>query len=235
MSTGERVCWGLTFLGAGAAAAPFVADKALEPMGDARFAMAMVGLLVGLTSFICVFLFRSRNRVRAGLRAGKTLLVRWTYSEAEWRAFAGEETQRQASGKRTLLWITGSFMLIATLVVVAIDRKAAVFVGAVLLGTWILCYLAARASMRASQKNEKGPPPEARISADGLMLGAEFHAWRGWGARLERCALVEGTPPQVEIVYSTPQRYSRTETSVRVPVPAGRESEAAGLARRLRP
>ena len=89
--------------------------------------------------------------------------------------------------------------------------------------------------MRASQKNEKGPPPEARISADGLMLGAEFHAWRGWGARLERCALVEGTPPQVEIVYSTPQRYSRTETSVRVPVPAGRESDAAGLARRLRP
>jgi hypothetical protein len=233
MSTGERVCWGLTILGAGAAAAPFVAEKTLEPMGDGRFAMAFVGMIVGLTSFICVFLFRSRNRVRVRLLAGKDLLARWTYTEAEWRAFAGRETRRQASGKRTLLWIVGGFMLIATLVTATRDRKAAVFVGAILFGTWILCLIAATLSMRTYRKNEKGPVPEARLSKDGVLLGAEFHAWRGFGARLERCALHEGPPPQVELVYSTPQRYGRQETSVRVPVPGGREAEAETLVRQL--
>jgi hypothetical protein len=233
MSTGERVCWTLTILGAGAAVAPFVAEEALEPMGDARFAMAFGGILVGITSFICVFLFRSRNRVRSRLLAGKDLLARWTYTEAEWRAFAGGETQRQASGRRTLLWIVGAFMLIATLVTAARDRRAAVFVGAVLFGTWILCFIAATISMRAYRKNEKGPTPEARVSGDGVLLGVEFHAWRGWGARLERCALHEGPPPQLEFVYSTPQRYSRQETSVRVPIPAGREADAAAVVRQL--
>ena len=38
MSTGERVCWVLTLVGAGMATAPFVAEEALAPMGTGRFA-----------------------------------------------------------------------------------------------------------------------------------------------------------------------------------------------------
>jgi hypothetical protein len=233
MTMGERVCWGLTALGAGMAAAPFVAAEALAPMGNARFAMMFVGAILAPTCFICAFLFRNRNRGRVRLLAGENLLARWTYTDEEWRAFAGEETRRQAGGKRTLLMITGAIMLVPVCVVAAIDRKTAVIVGAVLAAAWILCWLAARASMRACQRNEQGAAPEARISADGLLLGAEFHLWRGWGNRLERCALHSGRPPQIEIVYSTPNRYGRNEVSVRVPVPAGREAEAARLLQQL--
>lgn len=129
----------------------------------------------------------------------------------------------------------GAMMLVAISVVTAIDRRAAVFVGGILAATWILCWLAARISMRACRRNEQGASSEARISSDGLLLGAEFHLWRGWGNRLERCALHPGHPLQVEIVYSTPNRYSRNEISVRVPVPAGREAEAAALLQKLHP
>jgi len=233
MSTGERVCWGLAILGAGMAAAPFVADEALRPMGDARFALMVVGAVLAPTCFICAFLFRSRNRGRMRLLAGKDLFVRWNYTEEEWRAFAGGETERQAGEKRTLLWITAAMMIVAIIVIAAVDRKASIFVGTILAATWILCLIAARVSLRGSRRNARSAPPEARISADGLLLGAEFHLWRGWGNRFERCALDPGPPLQVAMVYSAPSRYSRTEVEVRVPVPAGREAEAEKLLARL--
>jgi len=220
-------------LGAGMVAAPFVTGEALEPMGDARFALAFAGSVVALSSFICVFFFRSRNRVRRQLLAGRDLLVRWIYTEAEWRAFAGEETRRQAAFKRTLLWITAIIMVVITGLIAASNPEVGLGVGGVMLVTWVVCWLAARGSMRSYRRREKGTTPEARIARDGLLLGEEFHLWRGWGQRFERCAMHEGPPPQIEITYSTPGRYNRSEISVRVPVPAGKEAEAAALLQRL--
>lgn len=233
MSTGERVCWGLTVLGAGMVAAPFVLGEALEPMGDARFAMVFVGVILAPSFFISAFLFRRRNRVRTRLRAGRDLLAHWTYSAAEWQAFAGEEARRQASGKGMLLGITAAIMLVVTVGFTALNRQAGPFVGLVLLVVWIACWLAARASMKSCSRRAAGPVPEARIGPDGLLLGDEFHLWRGWGGRLEGCKGEEGMPAVLAITYSMPGRNQRLETTVRVPVPAGREAEAAQVAQRL--
>ncbi len=235
MSTGERVCWYLTLVGAGMTVAPFVADEALTPMGSGRFAMAFFGLIVGLSCFICAFFFRSRNRVKRHLLAGRDMLARWTYSETEWRAFAGEETSRQASSKRGLLGFTAGFMVLVTLGSIVRDRKSGVFIGAVLFVTWILCWLVARASVRSQGRHEKGPTPEVRIGRDGLLIGEELHDWRGWGASLEACEWHDGPPPVLEFSYamiSGNATVRRTET-VRVPVPIGKEAEAHAIVRQL--
>lgn len=235
MSTGERVCWFLTLVGAGMATAPFVAEKALAPMGNGRFAMAFVGVIMGLSCFICTFLFRSRNRVRRELLAGRGLLVKWTYTEAEWRAFAGEEKREQSSTTKRLLWYTALFMVVVTISYVVRDPKAGGFVGGVMLVVWVLAWLAARATLSSTAVAKGGPSPEVRIGRDGLLIGDEMHIWRGWGNVFGTCELRDGPPRQLAISYMIPsgnKTILRPET-VHVLVPAGREAEALEVSRQL--
>ena len=235
MSTGERVCWILTLVGAGMATAPFVAEEALAPMGNGRFAMAFFGAIMGLSCFICTFLFRSRNRVRRELLAGRGLLVKWNYTDAEWRAFAGEELRAQSGGKNKLLWFTAIFMIVVTIVYVVRDPKAGLFVGAVLFVAWVLCWIAARATLRSSAVAQGGASPEVRIGRDGLLIGDEMHIWRGWGNSLDKCELQDGPPRELSIRYLVPSGNATVlrHEVVRVPVPAGKETEAAEVIRQL--
>lgn len=235
MSTGERVCWMIVLGGMVMTAAPFVTGDALLPLGQARFALVVVGPIAALSAFVTFFFLRARDKVKRDLLAGRNLLVRWTYAEAEWRAFAGEETRQQAGSKRMLLGFTAVFMAIVTLAFIARDRQAGLFVGAVLFVAWGLCWMVARASVRAQARHEKGPMPEVRIGRDGLLVGDELHDWHGWGATLQECALRDGPPPLLEFTYAmiSGNATVRRSESVRVPVPAGKEAEAREIIRQL--
>jgi hypothetical protein len=217
------------------ATAPFVADEALAPMGNGRFAMAFVGAIMGLSCFICTFFFRSRNRVRRELLAGRALLVKWSYTDAEWRAFAGEEFRAQSVGKNRLLWFTAIFMIVVTIVYVVRDPKSGLFVGAVLFVAWVLAWIAAGATLRSTAVAKGGASPEVRIGRDGLLIGDEMHLWRGWGNSFSACELREGPPRQIAISYLVPSGNAMIlrPQVVHVPVPAGHEAEAAEVIRQL--
>jgi hypothetical protein len=125
-------------------------------------------------------------------------------------------------------------MLIAIVVTALIDRSAAVFVGGILVGTWLLCWAIVRVQIRRQSKLEQAPPPEVRISAHALLLGDQLHLWSGWGNRLEKCDLDQNPPSQIAITYSTPGGRGRRPTqTVCLPIPTGREAEAAALVQRL--
>ena len=235
MSTGERVCWILTLAGAAMATAPFVAPDALAPMGNGRFAMAFVGAIMGLSCFICTFLFRSRNRVRRELLAGRGLLARWSYTDAEWRAFAGEEMLQKSGGNRRLLWFTAVFMIVVTVVYVIRDPQSGLFVGGVLFVVWVLAWIAARLTLRSSAVAQSGSAPEVRIGRDGLLIGDEMHIWRGWGNSFSKSEMRDGPPRQIAISYLAPSGNATVlrPVVVHVPVPAGREAEAAEVLRQL--
>ena len=235
MSIGERVCLSLSVLGFGMAAAPFVADQALAPMGNGRFAMAFVGAIMGVSFFVCIFLFRSRNRVRRELLAGRGVLARWTYTGAEWRAFAGVEMKKQAGNRRFLLWVTAAIMAAVTLGYLVRDPSSGRVVGAVLAVLWLLCWFVSRASLHAQARARAGDGPLVLIGRDGLLLGAEAHIWRGWGNSLGSCELREGPPRVLAISYRVPSGNATILRTVvvRVPVPAGREAEAVEVLRLL--
>jgi hypothetical protein len=234
MSTGERASWIVALVGLGLVLAPFMSDAYATAMGDGAFALLFVGAIAGLTAFIMVFFFRARNRYRRALLADRGVLAHWRYSEAEWRTFAGEERTRQSGEKRGLLKITGIIMVVVAVPFVIYDREAGMWIAAVLFGTWVLCWIAARLSLRSQAASKSGPPPEARIGANALLLGNELHIWRGWGNLLEGCAVESGPPPALAIDYSAPAgRSGRTQVTVRVPIPPGHEAEAADVRRRI--
>lgn len=235
MSAGERVCLTLTLVGGCMAAAPFAADDLTARMGTGRFALAVIGLIMALSGFVCFFLFRSRNRVMRELQAGRGLLAKWTYTEREWRAFAGEELGRQAGNQGALLLVTAIFMLIATTVAFARDRGAGLFVGMIMLVLWIVCVIVVRVTLRSSAVAQPGRIPEASIGRDGLLLGDEMHLWNGWGNSFGECVISDGATQVLVISYKVPSGNAtvRRTQVVRVPVPSGRESEAADVVRQL--
>ena len=134
-----------------------------------------------------------------------------------------------------ILWTGFSvIMLIAVVVMAFLNRGATVILGCILFGTWLLCWAIVRVQVRRQSKLAQAPPPEVRISAHALLLGDQLHVWSGWGNRLEKCDLDKNEPPQIAITYSTPGgRGSRPTQTVCVPIPAGREAEAAALVQRL--
>lgn len=235
MSTGERVCWILTLVGGGLATAPFVAEDALAPMGNGRFAMAFVGAIMGVTCFICTFLFRSRNRVRRELLAERGLLVKWSYTDEAWRAFAGKEFRAQSGSKNKLLWFTAVFMIAVTIFYVVRDPRSGLVVGAVLSVCWVFAWIAARATLRSTAVAQGGTAPEVRIGRDGLLIGDEMHIWRGWGNSFSKCEVREGPPRELAICYLVPSGKAMVlrPQVVHVPVPAGHEAEAAEVVRQL--
>jgi hypothetical protein len=125
-------------------------------------------------------------------------------------------------------------MILAAIVATAlINRRAAVFAGCTLGGTWLLCWAIVRARVRRQSRLAQAPPPEIRINAHALLIGDQLHVWSGFGNRLETCVLDRNGPPKIAITYSTPGRNSRPTETVCVPIPNGHDAEAAALVQRL--
>jgi hypothetical protein len=233
MSTGERGSWITVLVGVALVAAPFVSETYAATLKEGAYALMFIGAIAALAGFCLSFFFRSRDRYRRRLLAGEGVLARWSYSAAEWQAFSGDEVVRQSTGLRWLLAVTAFFMIAATAGKLHQDRTAGLFVGATMLVTWILCWIAARAAVRKYRRRAEAPALAVVIGRDAMLIGKELHVWRGWGNLLHRCAIEDGPPPLLAITYSMQGRKARQIETVRVPVPAGRAAEAATLADQL--
>jgi hypothetical protein len=233
MCRAEKVCWIITLICAVFVIGPFVAEDLFEPLGDARFAGVMVGLLVGITSAIVSGLFKARGRARARLLKGIGLLAHWTYSEDEWQSYVREDIVRERSLKWKLFGIVAFWCVLFAILFPIFDNEDGWWVTVVMLGLMAVIVFAIIVGTRMRQGRLRSHAGEVRIAEDALWLTGELHVWKGWGARLEGVEVVDGTPPCLAVVYSTPSRAGRDTQSVRVPIPSGKDNEAAEVAVRL--
>ncbi len=229
LSTGEKICWWCTLLGAAMAAAPFVAEDFFSSWNGGQYAMVLVGLLIAPSAALSSFLFRRRRLVRDALFDEKQSLVHWKYGEAEWRSFVGEDYERERRAKWALFRIVAFFCLVVGGFFAILDWEGGRWVLGVLLGLCMIISAVIVATTRSQRARREAGGGEVRIGEDGLWLSGELHVWKGFGARFERCAVIDGRPPCIEIVYSTLAKNQRQITSVRVPVPTGYDAEAAGI------
>lgn len=233
MTKAEKACWTIAVLGAAAVVAPFAFEETLRPLGDVRFAGVMLGALVGLTAFVCVFLFRSRGRALERLQDGRDLLLHWNYTADEWQSFTAEEEVRERSAKWRLFGVVAFFCLVFGLGFPLFDPEDGWIVTLMLLAVLALCALAIVAGELLRKHQLRSGTAEVRLAEDGMLLAGELHVWKGWDARVEEVGVVEGHPPCLTITYSTPSHNHRQITTVRVPIPHGKEAEAADVAARF--
>jgi len=95
----------------------------------------------------------------------------------------------------------------------------------VMLGLVALIALVILATTSSRRRRMQGQVGDVKLGEDGLLLAGELHIWKGWGARLEEVSVLDGNPPCLAFTYSTPSKNSRQITTVRVPIPRGKDAK----------
>ena len=205
LSAGEKVCWYCVLTGALMVGGPGLFPDAFEWNGG-QYAMGLVGLLIALSAFVSVFLFRARRKGRETLTSPSAkLLAHWTYKTGEWAAFVGEDFEREQKMKWSLFRIVASLCLVIGGIFWVLDPDKG--------GPWVFGVMLSL----------------VLVIMGVIVIGTRVSRDSRRGMVLENCDLVEGQPPCIEFVYSTPAKNGRQTNSVRVPAPQGRDQEVREL------
>ncbi len=197
-------------------------------------AMIMVGLLIGFTGLVVALLFVKFARVLARMIRGEGVLAHWTYDPAFWKTFLATEEREVKSEMRGLFIIVASLCGLVFVSVLIADVRAAMWVGAALAVTLALCALGAWHRVRCLRGDaSSAASPEVLIGREGVWLNGDFFTWAFVSARLESVGMAEGRDGVIEIYFTSAAKNGRQETTIHIPVPQGKEAEAASVLKAL--
>jgi len=193
---------------------------------EGGFALAAFGMLILITGIITAAVFFRLARRYDQILSDKSLLARWTYTDAEWRAYTEADHEIDTRNRWTLAAIISAFALFFGVLFAIFAPEGGVYVLFVMLGLIVLVWLTAFLTSRQNYRRNVQRKGETLISSQGILLNGQLHAWNVIGSRLERVDYMEETPPLIEFEYSAPSRSGRDSYTVRVPVPFGNEASA---------
>ena len=221
-----------------AGGAGFAIDGGRE---TAWLALAIPGSIFGGTMLLVggIICLLTRSWTRAVLKmAGDEATVRWTvYSRRDWNAFLEAEGSR--SLKSTLL-LTGLIALMGV-VFAAIGAfggdESGVFAGLLMVGLGVVIFGCVAWATTASLRAMRRDGGLVLIGEDGVFITGTYWPWSTFGQRLidvEVCPAGELSLSQIVLTYRVQTKNGSTTKDVHIPVPTGREPEAALVVSRLR-
>jgi hypothetical protein len=217
------VCLVIFIAAVAASVLPFIASMDMLRSG---YALTCVAGFFAVSALIAALVFFARAATWDALARGQDVLAHWTYGEAEWQAYSRAEFEEEKTEKRNLWMVMAGIALLVGVIFFIGDRRGGGIVLLVMLGLILVTGALAFGLPRLTLARNRRSQGEALISSNAVWLSGALHAWKGWGAKLESVRLREETPAILEIVYSSPNRTGRQNTTVRVPVPRGQEQAA---------
>ncbi|MFZ2455723.1 MAG: hypothetical protein WAX07_04540 [Candidatus Altiarchaeia archaeon] len=191
------------------------------------FALMFLAIaLVIPAGIITTILYGIRALTLQRILSGKDLIVHWTYTPGEWKKYAGEEHVRETSAKMALFYVLVFFSVLigGGLFFVADDKEAAVIVLFGLFGLIIFIRLLIYFSIKKTRDDNIKYLGEAYIGRKGVCLNKSFHSWN-FLSQLES-ARIDVNQKILEIEYSSLSRQGKDYSSVRIPIPSGKEDDA---------
>ena len=170
-------------------------------------------------------MYQGRARALDGILNGEKQLAHWKYGPAEWQSFAEKEYAREKTDKRNLFLLVAAICLVVGVVFTISHPDGGLVVLGVLGGLLVIIAIVAITTTRYDYWMNKKYLGEAFITPDGVYLNRQLHLFRGWGASLDGVYYNE-EEKFLAFQYSTPNRNGRSDYTLRVPVPAGKEQEA---------
>jgi H+/gluconate symporter-like permease len=198
-------------------------------------AMIVIGILFAITGPIVAFMYYNYAKVFDELMDESKLLAHFKYNPTEWKKFAADEKLFRSGEQRTLQIIVISFSVLFGGIFWWADPETGWIVALVLLAVNILIAIIVFFNSRSLAKLENAQNVECRLGSSGTLFNQTLYVWVGWGARLESARTNFGSLNILEIVYSTPNRYSRQYYTLRIPIPSGEENKAQEVVSKLSP
>ena len=198
------------------------------------YALTCLAGFVAMVALIAALVFFARAATWDKLARGGDVLAHWTYGDAEWQAYTQVEFEEESTDKRNLWLVLAGIASLVGVIFFLADRKAGGVVLLVMLGLMLVTGALAFGLPRLALARNQRAQGQVVISSTAVWSSGVLHTWKGWGAKLEDVRLREDTPAMLEIVYSTPNRTGRQNTTVRVPAPMGQMVAARQVAEHLR-
>lgn len=159
------------------------------------------------------------------------VLAHWTYAPEEWSAYAQREVRdRTAEGCGLFIGV----VLLGTVVVWQEARSwplsfaIALGLGAVIGGAkWLM-------AKSAHERNTATPRGEVVISPTAILMNGSYKVIQDHHFRFRSAHVQEDVQPKLLVIgIEWPTRGGVVTEDYRIPIPAGREAEAHGVAREL--
>lgn len=214
---------------------PFIADFIGADTEDWMFAMMFFCLVLCITSIAVAVMYTKRANVTGSILRGENLLAHWTYTGEEWSRYAKTEHVEFKQHNRNLFFLVVVIaVIIGVFFIIMNPDDWAIFV-VIILGIIVIAGGSALLAVVLSKRQNRKYHGEVFITADGLFINRVLHLWKGYGAALEGAVYEdEGREiPVIIISYSTPNRGGSQTSTVRVPVPRGRENEVPVIIQQL--
>jgi hypothetical protein len=216
------ICWIITATFTFAVFAPYIFGM---DGANGGYAISLLSIVAGITSFVIAIMYQGRAATLDRILKEENLLAHWKYDPTEWRSYAEKEYKREKSDKRNLFLLVTVVSLVVGVGFTIAHPDGALITFFVLSAILLLIGFVAVTTTRYNYWMNKKYRGEAYITPDGIYLNRMLHMFRGWGASLDEVAYDE-KDNFLAFTYSTPNRNGRSDYTLRVPVPAGKESEA---------
>ncbi|MDD5311483.1 MAG: hypothetical protein PHO26_00410 [Dehalococcoidia bacterium] len=203
-------------------------------IGGWGYALMFFSLILFIVGVIVAIMYGSRAGKLTKLISPGGHLVHWIYAPEEWKEYAEEEFITQKAYNKILFIIIAVIALVCGIVVLIATRNEA--------GMWVMLSMLALIAVIGfvawftswyNYRLNMSSPGEAYLGSEGIYLGRQLHLWNMHGAFLKSADYIEGNVRLLEFKYLAPARYGLQEYSVRVPVPRGKEKQAAELVTKL--
>jgi membrane protein YdbS with pleckstrin-like domain len=192
------------------------------------FAMSFAAGFMVIMSLVVIFIYRSRAKQLDKILRGEGRITVWRYSQEEWIRFIAADFEEEKKTKKTLFFVVAIIaVVVGVLLMISFEDPLVLFISlAIIPIVAIPAFIAPRARFAKLRNSE----PKALISEKGVIVGKMFHLWVSLGASLDKVILdSEEELPLIEFTYSMPTRNGRDVQVARVPVPKGKQDDAAKI------
>ncbi len=199
------------------------------------FAIAVLGGMVLATGIIIYFVYKNYAREEDRLLAGDNLLAHWQFTPEQWKIYSELNFAEDKAQKRFLFWLISGFALFFGILFTLLDPESGYIVLIVMLALIAVIAVVATLSAKNSYKRNISRVGEVRLSENSVLINGELHIWGKLRARLKNVEIVEYENITLLVIeYSVPQRNVEAEYVARIPIPYGKENEAAIFADKIR-
>ncbi|MFZ4707264.1 MAG: hypothetical protein ACOYMF_14760 [Bacteroidales bacterium] len=192
---------------------------------EGGFGLSFLAGFMVMVGFIVIVIYNSRAKQMGKILKGEGKIAEWRYTPDEWIRFVAADFEDEKKTKKNLfIMVVVISVIVGVLMTVVIQNALILFIIAgILVIVAIPAFLVPRFRYRKLQHSEA----EALIAENGVIVGKMFHLWVKLGARLDQVSInSEDDPNIIEFSYSMPTRTGMQEEVARVPIPAGKMSEA---------
>ncbi len=200
------------------------------------FGLAAFGVFLVIMGLVSVIIFGKVAGTQDKLMADTaSQLAHWTYSKEQWETYAEYDHRENVKTKKMIFYIITGFAVFFGIMFSAMDPDVAPAILSVMGGLIVLMGFVAYLSVTMTHSYNKKHPGEAIVSLNCAYLNGQFHAWNMLLSRLDKASLAKEEGMEVlSLDYSAPARGGANYYEVRIPVPHGKEKEAAKVLEALK-